>query len=173
MRATRLVIVAIAAIAVLLPCGGCAPARLPQGQVATVPAMTGGTPDNDVTWINPAVVSIGNYNAGDTATYNIEIHNGAAVPNTFDVTYRVPDRVHDGYDFADARYSKYVTIAPAQLTLGAFGTGSVAVVVMMASDEVPPSYMWEFWVSVISQGDTGLIRKELCSRWQVAMPHED
>ena len=187
-------LVLVVALVVLLPCGGCVSSQPPQGSIPsattpvapTTPAVpttpapipnkaisADSEPDKAVTWIRPAIVAIGHIRPGDMASYNLEVHNGQPVQATYDVTYRVADRAREGYIIAGPEYAKYVTVAPQPLILEPYETGSVSVVVSIPSNEIVAAPNWEFWISVMDAGATGLIRSELCCRWQIAMEQED
>ena len=152
-----------------------AEAELPQGGTTTAAPLQSPSsePAKDVTWIMPAKVDISNVRPGDMASCDMEVHNGKSYAARFEIKFRMPDRVREGYVAAPASYVRYVTVTPAFLDLGPYETGVVSVLISIPANDPPPDCKWEFWISSMDTEVIGLLRQELCARWQVAMDCED
>ena len=130
--------------------------------------IVAGEPPPDRTWISPGKVQIGNFYAGARAEWDLSIHNGESKERTFSISYRHPDRVETGFEFAPVEAKDWVIIADATPVLAPKETKNVLIaLVLPGNTQVPPQ--WEFWIAVkdISQG--GMVQTVLCSRWLVRM----
>ncbi len=125
------------------------------------------TPPMDSNWIMPGKVNISNYYAGANAEYPITIHNGNADITSFVVSYRIPNRVGDGYIKAPSQAGEWVIISEPKVDIVGKGDKDVLITLAMPKDtESLPDC--EFWISVIAQGQ-GMVETELISRWLVDM----
>lgn len=128
-----------------------------------------GEPPSDVTWMSPGKVNIGNFYPGARAEYPITIHNGNDTTASFNVTYRYPDHVGDGYTKPSINSQDWVIIADSTPILASGETRDILVVLAMPAGAISSSPKWEFWVSVVDTTQEGMVTTELCSRWIVDM----
>ena len=126
-------------------------------------------PPDNVTWISPGKVIIGNFHKGAKAEYPIAIHNGEDTSIEFLVYYRQANRAADGYIIAPDTMQDRVTIADPTPVLAPKETRNVIVVLEMPDEAEPPSSRWEFWIAVKDNSQNEMIQTELCSRWLVEM----
>ncbi len=128
-----------------------------------------GRPPDDVTWISPGKVIVGNFHPGARAEWPVAIHNGEDTERTFQIRYRNPDRVEEGYIKAPEVVQDWVIVSDPTPILAPRETREVLVIVDMPIDAESPSPRWEFWISIkdISQG--GMVQTELIVRWLVRM----
>lgn len=134
-------------------------------------------PPEDMTWISPGKVVIGNFHPGARAEWDITIHNGELEERSFEVMYRAPDRIKEGYWPPPEVAQDWVIIADPAPILASRETRDILIVLEMpveagdvdieSVDWVPPK--WEFWISIRDVSQTGMVVTELCSRWLVAM----
>lgn len=137
------------------------------------PYTSGNEPPITQTWISPGKVQVGNFYPGARAEWPITIHNGNDYQATFEVKYRYPDKVADGYAYPTAEVQDWVIIADPTPVLAPYdqpgSTKEIMVVLAMPNDAVAPGQHWEFWISVKDATQAGLVTTELCSRWQIVM----
>jgi hypothetical protein len=126
-------------------------------------------PPDDVTWISPGKVNVANFYPGGVAEYPITIHNGNDEPTTFNVRYRFPDHVGEGYVKPSAEVQDWVIIAEMTPVLLPRETRDIMVTLAMPLDAVVFAQKWEFWVAVSNAGQTGMVRTEMATRWIVDM----
>lgn len=129
-------------------------------------------PDNppiDQTWISPGKVIIANFYPGARAEWVLLVHNGKDTAATFEVKYRLPDRVEDGYVEANGEQEDWIIIADPTPVIEPQETKEILIAVVMPADAVAPGPKWEFWISVKDTTQAGMVVTELCSRWLVAM----
>lgn len=126
-------------------------------------------PPENVTWISPGKVMIGNFHAGGRAEYPLTIHNGQDVSVEYLVYYRTPDHVGEGYVKAPSTVQDWVIIADPTPVLAPYETKDIMVVLEMPSDAKDPAPNWEFWVGVKDNSQAGMVQTELCVRWLVQM----
>jgi len=126
-------------------------------------------PPDNVTWISPGKVLIGNFHAGGRAEYPITIHNGKDVPIEFLVYYRVPDHVPEDITKAPDTVQDWVIIADPTPVLAPYETRDILVVLEMPGTAKDPAPKWEFWVGVKDNSQSGMVQTELCCRWLVSM----
>ena len=133
------------------------------------PTVGGNEPPITSTWLSPAKVIIGNFYPGARAEYYITIHNGNAYEAQFEVTYREPDNVQEGYARPTEEVASWVMIVDTTPVLAAYETKDIEVVLDMPSNAKSPGADWEFWVSVKDRSQGGFVQTEICSRWLVNM----
>lgn len=133
------------------------------------PIADGEEPPIDRTWISPGKVMVGNFYAGAQAEYPIKVHNGRSETTMFEVKYRYPDNVDSGYSFPTSQVQDWVIIADETPVLAPYETREILVTLAMPNGAVSPGDKWEFWVSVVDKGQTGMVVTELCSRWLISM----
>ena len=126
-------------------------------------------PPDDVTWISPGKVVVGNFHAGGRAEYPITIHNGKDVTTEFAVYYRIPDHVPEDTTKAPDMVQDWVIVADPTPVLAPYETRDILVVLAMPQTAVDPAPKWEFWVGVKDNSQTGMVQTELCTRWIVSM----
>lgn len=97
------------------------------------------------------------------------VHNGNDYNATFEVKYRYPDSVEEGYVEPTTEVQDWVIIAEPTPVLAAHETRDILIVLEMPSDAQAPGDRWEFWISVKDTTQTGMIQTELCCRWLVTM----
>jgi len=126
-------------------------------------------PPDDVTWISPGKVVVGNFHAGGRAEYPMTIHNGKDVQAEFLVYYRTPDHVPEDTTKAPDIVQDWVIIADPTPVLAAYETRDILVVLQMPKTASDPAPKWEFWIGVKDNSQTGMVQTELCTRWLVSM----
>lgn len=138
------------------------------GVLTPTPILPGEPPEN-ITWISPGKVMIGNFFPGARAEWPLSIHNGNDWASTFAIAYREPGHTNEGYIKAPLRAQDWVIIADATPVLMPKETREVLVTLDMPEDAISPGPKWEFWISVADTTQTGMIITELCSRWLIQM----
>lgn len=128
-----------------------------------------GEPPSNITWMSPGKVLIGNFYPGARAEYPVTIHNGNDWEASFNVTYRYPDHVGEGYTKPSIETQDWVIIADPTPILVSGETRNILVVLAMPEGATSPSSKWEFWVSVVDTTQEGSVTTELCCRWIVDM----
>lgn len=136
------------------------PPTTPEGDIS---------PPENVTWISPGKVTVGNFYPGATAEYPLTIHNGNDVITRFIVSYRYPDNTATGYESPSPAVQDWVIIADLTPILAPFETREIMVVLMMPEDAVVFAEHWEFWVSVSDASQTGIVTTAMASRWLIDM----
>ena len=130
------------------------------------------TPDiedlEDSNWISPGKVEVGNLYPGATAEYPLTVHNGGEVATEFSLCVRQPDNTTVGYDPFPKIYFDWVVIDKPLLDLDAKQTADVLIIIKMPEDADYSGKQVEFWISVIDQGQSGMVRTELACRWLVS-----
>lgn len=112
---------------------------------------------------------MGNFHAGATATWLLTIHNGKDEPAQFEVKYREPSKVEEGYVKAPSMIQDWVIISDPAPVLEAFETREVEIAVVMPEDAESPGPKWEFWIAVKDVTQGGMIQTELACKWLVTM----
>jgi|GEM_PF-5401600 len=154
------------ALAILMT--GCAQPSLPPEEVS--PGEVEAPPElYNKTWISPGRVVVGNFHAGATATWLLTIHNGKDEPAQFEVKYREPSKVEEGYVKAPSMIQDWVIISDPAPVLEAFETREVEIAVVMPEDAESPGPKWEFWIAVKDVTQGGMIQTELACKWLVTM----
>lgn len=125
-------------------------------------------PPEDMSWISPGVVEVSNFFPGARAEWPIRIHNGNDTSATFDVRYKVPDRLREGYVMAPESAQGWVIITDPTPVLLPKETKEVLIVVELPGDVIVPP-KWEFWIAVKDMSQAGFVVTELCSRWLISM----
>ena len=125
-------------------------------------------PPRNVNWINPGKIIVDNFYAGATAEYNISVHNGNNYPAQFIIKYRYPDHVGEGYDFPPENMSDWVTVIGNDVEFKAYETKDIIISITIPENVVLED-KWEFWVSVIDDSQSGMVKTELCTRWLITM----
>lgn len=117
-----------------------------------------------VVWINPGKVFIGNLYPGAQAEWNLRIHNEKDVPVAFRVTSRPPDYTDPGYV---ALPYKWVIIdaKEGQVIVDPKSVKEVLITVKYNPKDRATKKKYETWISVIDATQVGMIQTELCSRW--------
>ena len=126
-------------------------------------------PPIDRTWISPGKVMVGNFYPGARAEWNLLVHNGKDTQASFVIAYRYPDHVGEGYVKPTTEAQDWVIIADSTPVLAPKETREILIALEMPKDAISPGKLWEFWISVKDQTQTGMITTELCSRWCVSM----
>lgn len=126
-------------------------------------------PPDNVTWISPGKVVVGNFHAGGRAEYPITIHNGKDVTTEFAVYYRIPDHVPEDTTKAPNMVQDWVIVADPTPVLAPYETRDILVVLAMPQTAVDPAPKWEFWIGVKDNSQTGMVQTELCTRWIISM----
>jgi len=151
--------------------GSTASTPRPTPAPAPISVVDGGEPpiEEGQTWISPGKVQVGNFYPGARAEWPLTVHNGNDHTTTFEVSYRYPDSVGEGYTKPTSEVQDWVRVADTTPILSRYGTREIMVILEMPEDAVSPGHKWEFWVSVKDTSQGGLVRIELCSRWLVIM----
>jgi hypothetical protein len=163
-----LVILAIFSVGLI----GCQPSNitgLTFPQTTQTTAKVGGTPPLTSSWISPAKVSVTNFHDGATAEYPVSIHNGNNVPTMFSVYYRIPDYPRADYALATIQQQSWVLVAEQTPILAPYETRDVTITLTMPDKALAPAPHWEFWIGVMDKTQTGMVKTELCSRWEINM----
>lgn len=156
-------------ILILAGCGTVTQSQQPTITPASTSASSEFTePPIDRTWISPGKVNIANFYPGGQAEYYISIHNGNSKDSSFKVTYRIPGRIREPYLSPPEAAKDWVIIANQTPIIEPYTTKDILITLYMPDDAVAPD-QWEFWVSVIDEGQKGLLQTELCSRWLIDM----
>jgi hypothetical protein len=122
----------------------------------------------DSNWISPGKIEVGNLYPGATAEYPITVHNGGDVTTEFSISVRTPDNTTEGYEPFPQMYFDWIVIEKPQLELEAKQTADVLIVVNMPEDADYSGKQVEFWIGVIDQGQSGMVRTELACRWLIS-----
>lgn len=133
------------------------------------PTVSYDEPPADRTWISPGKVHISNFYPGARAEYPLTIHNGREEYCTFEISYKVPNRVEEGYAVAPANFGDWVIIADMTPILAPRETRDILIVVDMPKNATGYPMKFEFWVAVKDLSQTGAVRTEMASRWLVSM----
>lgn len=131
--------------------------------------LVGDEPPQDMTWISPGKVIVGNFYPGATAEYPITVHNGNDYATSFSVTYRYPDNVGEGYSKPSSEVQDWVIIADMTPILQPYETRDIMVTLSMPEDAIVFAEQWEFWVSVSDTTQTGMVTTAMASRWLISM----
>lgn len=118
----------------------------------------------DSNWISPGKVMIGNLFPGARAEYLLTVHNGNDVETPFALTVIKPHYVAEGYQPMPEEYYSWITISDAKPVIAPKQSMDILIVVVMPDDVSYPGQKIEFWISVIDQGQSEMIRTELVSR---------
>jgi len=150
------------------------PAPVPETPEPATPASEPTTiddqkPPDNITWVSPGKVMIGNFHAGARAEYPVTIHNGKDTTTEFLVYYKQPSSVGEEYGKAPSVVQDWVVIIDSTPVLEPRETKDILVVLEMPESAKDPEPKWEFWIAVKDNSQTGLIQTELCVRWLVAM----
>ena len=149
-------------IAILL-LSGCAQPSIVPGKVEAPPELY------DKIWISPGKVEVGNFHPGARAEWPLTIHNGSEEPAKFEVGFKLPGTVDEGFVVAPEIVQDWVIIADPTPVLDAFETREVLIVLEMPEDAESPGLKWEFWIAVRDVSQTGMVQIELASRWLISM----
>lgn len=125
-------------------------------------------PPEDMTWISPGKVEVGNFYPGARAEWDLLVHNGKDSAANFAITYRAPNFTENDYAKPPAEAQEWVIITDATPVLMPKETKEILIALDMPKGATAPP-KWEFWVSIIETTQTGAIHTELCSRWLVKM----
>lgn len=136
------------------------PIRMPSGGE--------GEPPEDMTWISPGVVEVSYFYPGATAEWPIRIHNGNNEVATFEVRYRAPDRLREGFEIAPEAAQSWVMITDPTPVFLPLETREIMIVVELPGDAIVPP-KWEFWIAAKDTSQAGFVQTELCSRWLISM----
>jgi len=120
-------------------------------------------------WISPGKVEVGNFHPGARAEWPLTIHNGSEEPAKFEVRFKLPGTVNEGFVVAPEIVQDWVIIADPAPLLEAFETREVLIALVMPEDAESPGLKWEFWVAVRDTTQTGMVQIELASRWLISM----
>lgn len=126
-------------------------------------------PPDNMNWISPGKVMVGNFHAGGRAEYPITIHNGNATATEFAIYYRIPDHVPEDITKAPDIVQDWVIVADPTPVLAPYETRDILVALEMPVDAQDPAPKWEFWVGVKDNSQEGMVQTELCVRWIVSM----
>lgn len=119
--------------------------------------------------ISPALVTISGYYAGGRVEYELTIYNGTSESMDFAISSRVPDNTRTGYVKATSDISSWVTINNPLVSVDSMSLTTILIVLQMPLDANAPGQQWEFWVSIIPQGQKGMVTTEMASRWLINM----
>jgi len=114
------------------------------------------------TWISPGKYKVEGFHPGATASIPIALHNGNDEDTTFEVTARVPDNLKDGYE--PWPWPESVIIEIPEPTLGPGEMIPIPIELTMPEDVEYEDKLAEVWVSVIEQGQEGMVITELVTR---------
>ncbi len=126
-------------------------------------------PSENVTWISPGKVEVGNFYPGARAEWLLTVHNGNDYEASFLIAYRQPDNVGAGYEPAPAECRDWVIIVEPTPVLAPRETRDILIALDMPAEAQAPEPKWEFWISVKDTSQTGMVQVELSSRWLVTM----
>lgn len=146
-------------------CGG-ASAGTPTVTPTTSPTLQ--APPENVTWINPGKVEVGGLYAGAEADYPITVHNGNDYPAQLIIKYRYPDHVGTGYSFPLGDITNWIEVSGNDVDFQPYETKDITIKLLMPEGATEP-HKWEFWISVIDNSQSGMVRTELCCRWLITM----
>ena len=120
-------------------------------------------------WISPGKVNVGNFHAGASAEWPITIHNGSEEPTKFEISFKQPNAVDEGFVIAPEIVQDWVIISEPTPVLEGYETREVLIALVMPEDAVSPGPQWEFWIAVQDVTQEGMVRTELAARWLVSM----
>lgn len=93
----KLVVVASLICVLLVGCTpGVTPLPVTPAPIAPAPTKSVSAPEN-VTWVSPGKVWVGNFHLGARAEWSVVVHNGEDEPRNFRVAYKLPARTDEGY----------------------------------------------------------------------------
>lgn len=131
------------------------------------------------TGISPGIILIDNFCVGRTAQWTLLVRNGGNATSEFAVYYRIPDKTREGYTSAGNTAANWLSVEyegrpeiqagetkPVTLSLRMPVTWKS---IFMRWISEAPAEQWEFWVGVMDQSQTGMVRTELCQRVLVTM----
>jgi len=150
-------------IAVILLLSGCAQPSISPEKVEAPPELY------DKIWISPGKVEVGNFYPRARAEWPLTIHNGNAEPTQFEIMFKQPGTVDEGYVKASIIAQDWVIIADPAPILEGFETREVLIAIVMPEDAESPAPKWEFWIAVKDVTQTGMVQTELATRWLVSM----
>ena len=176
MQARKLVIVlATVTLGMLLLLPGCSqPEYTPINSSPLRPAdspvaVTTRKPPEDITWISPGKVVVGNFYPGARAEWLLSVHNGKNIASEFIINYRCPSYVGAGYVKAPEEAQSWVIIADANPIIMPKETKEILTVLEMPEEVIVPLDKWEFWIVVRDTSQGGTVQTELACRWLVNM----
>ncbi len=126
-------------------------------------------PPDNATWISPGKVMIANFYPGGKAEYPITIHNGKDTMASFDIHYRMPNRVKEDYLMPTPEVQDWIIIADSTPVLMPRETKDIIVTLDMPKEAISPGQKWEFWIGVKDTTQSGTVQTEMASRWLVSM----
>ncbi|MEW6143345.1 MAG: hypothetical protein AB1597_09395 [Chloroflexota bacterium] len=118
----------------------------------------------DVNYITPSMVEIGNVYPGDFADFELTVHNGGKKPTTFTVTVRSADKTKAGYEKLPGEYLNWIRIDDTNPSVGSMESKKVLVTVTMPASVTAPGKRYEAWVVVKDMGQEGNVQIELACR---------
>lgn len=121
--------------------------------------------------ILPGRVYIKELVSGVVSQGTITICNNSNEPTSFSVKYRYPDYVlaADGYVKASTDVPNWISISDISPLVPAHSTRTITISILVPENAEVPGEKWEFWIGVIDQGQTGMVKAELCQRWLITM----
>jgi len=161
-------VIVLVAIVVVLMLVGCTPPAVPENEpgaekVEPPPELY------DQNWISPGKVEVGNFHPGARAEWPLTIHNGNEEATKFEIRFKLPGTVGEGYVVAPEAAQDWVIIAEPTPVLEGFETREILIALVMPADAASPGPKWEFWVAVRDVTQEGMVQTELASRWLVSM----
>jgi len=116
--------------------------------------------------IGSGKVIVSNYICGAKVEAQVTISNEDAVGHSYLVSYRYPDNVDDGYSKPPMDADKWVTIGDSNPYIEAGGFVTIPIILKVPDGADVPA-KWSFWVSVIEQGQSGMVQIEYAQKWLI------
>jgi len=117
---------------------------------------------------SPGKYTIDNFGPGKEADLPITIHNGSNEPKDFQISYRYPDRLREGYEAPPFDAYSWLILDEPIVTLKSKEKRETTTILRMPPEEEAPNE-WEFWVSIKDLSQTGMVHTEGCLRVFVNM----
>jgi hypothetical protein len=126
-------------------------------------------PPENMTWISPGKVMVGNFYPGARAEYPLTVHNGNDTTASFSIYYRYPDHVGAGYEMPPTEAQDWVIVADPTPVLMPRETRDILITLDMPENASISTPKWEFWIGVKDTTQTGMVHTELATRWLISM----
>ena len=112
-------------------------------------------------WIYPGKLEISLPSDNNSVEWNLRIHNGKSSTGKFSVYLRDPNYVEDGFERLEDW--SCVDISNKLLIIDPGKTEETTIMVNAKNFKNKQ----EFWIAVVDESQSDMIRAELCSRWLI------
>ena len=125
----------------------------------------------NVAWIYPGKVYIGNLSPGAQGEWTLRIHNERNIPNIFKVYLRRPDWTDSAYEVFPEKFDSWIIIdvVDGQVEVPPKSVQEILITVKMPSDHFAAGKKYEMWIGVRDGSQEGLmVQTELCGRMLIS-----